>query len=124
MYTKSWNMKMKYRFCFAVLTIVGMTLSQSVVAGCDKISTVCLVFNNGTESTEACEITMCANIHEYIVDWNLSNGGAVSERMVQDSHVIKVDNNDGISIPFSILKDNLTCYASRETGIVYCAKGI
>ena len=115
---------MKHTILGAILSLSVILVSQNVWAGCGQVTTQCLVINDGIESTEPCEITSCANTSEYIVEWALDNGGSVSDRADNDSHVIKVDSQDGISMPASILKDNLTCYATRDVSIIYCAKDV
>ncbi|WP_434999178.1 hypothetical protein ACRZ5S_14940 [Vibrio scophthalmi] len=97
-------------------------ISVNAIAGCDEIRTQCLVIAQGVESTEACEITTCANTSEYITQWTLANGGAVSEHSDSQSNLIKVNEQAGILLPSSILKPSLTCYASKDGQIVYCAK--
>ena len=115
---------MKYGFGAVMLTLMGITLSPNTMAACGQITTQCLVFNNGAESTESCEITLCANTNEYIADWTLANGGAVSERTDNNSRVIQVDDQPGVSLPETILKEGFTCYASGDSRRLYCAKDV
>ncbi|WP_299810270.1 hypothetical protein [uncultured Shewanella sp.] len=84
----------------------------------------CLIVVDEQQRTESCEITVCANVNEYSADWQLENGGTVSERIDKDSKVIKLDGQGGISLPYTILKDNLTCYAIHDASRVYCAKDL
>lgn len=115
---------MKYGFGAVILTLAAITLSSNTMAACGKITTQCLVFSDGAESTESCEITLCANINEYIADWALANGGSVSERSDSESRQIKVNDQPGISLPESILKPGFTCYASDDSQVIYCGKDV
>ncbi len=115
---------MKHHSLKVILLFVATSVSLDASAGCGQMTTQCLVINQGVESTESCEINVCANTNEYIVDWALANGGAVSERADNDSRVIKVDDHPGVSLPDSILKEGVTCYASGDSRLLYCAKDV
>ncbi len=97
--------------------------SASVFAGCGEVESTCLVIREGETSSQPCEISTCANTSEYITDWILSDGNTVSEHSTLESSVIKVNNADGVSIPYSILQKGLTCYGNNDLSLVLCAKG-
>lgn len=112
---------MKYR-SWTLLILIGMAFSSAAWAGCGQTETQCLVIAEGEESSESCEVTVCSNMHSHIVAWELENGGTVSHRMEGESYSLTVNDQAGIAIPSSILKDGLTCYAAVESSIVYCTK--
>ncbi|WP_418114849.1 hypothetical protein RJD40_17020 [Vibrio scophthalmi] len=115
---------MKYACCAVAIILLSSMLSTNVSAGCGLLSTQCLVIKQGQESTESCEITLCANTNEYIADWALANGGSVSERSDSESRQIKVNDQPGMSLPESILKSGLTCYATDDSQVIYCGKEV
>lgn len=64
---------MKYLSGFLLL----LAFNAASWAGCDEVTSQCLVINGGKEHAESCEIAICANMNEYIVDVTLENGGTI-----------------------------------------------
>lgn len=89
-------------------------------AGCDEVTSQCLVIDGQEERSESCEIAICANISEYIVDVTLENGGTIFMRQDNQAQLIRVNGNPGIYIRPSPEKSNQTCYAMTDKSLTYC----
>lgn len=87
-----------------VLIIVAGFFTAPVWAGCGEMVAECVVIENGTELSESCEISVCANGNHYITDWHLSGRETLSERSTAHSRVIKINGQDGAYISHHILK--------------------
>ena len=112
-------MKVKLRLAFVSLS--WLLSSQVSWAGCGDTSTQCLVVEDGSESSIPCDITVCANVSDYISQWKLSDGSSVSVYLNREGiSTIEVNGKAGVSIPYNILKENLTCYGTADLSSVYC----
>ena len=107
---------MKYPSGFLLL----LAFSHVTWAGCDEVTSQCLVINGGKEHSESCEIAICANMNEYIVDVTLENGGTIFMRQDNQSQLIRVNGNPGIFIRQSPEKRDQTCYAMADKSLTYC----
>jgi hypothetical protein len=56
--------------------IILITISLKAWAGDDDLTAQCLTIVDGIESTESCEIAVCANSNEYTAEWALEKGGS------------------------------------------------
>ncbi|MCG9963464.1 hypothetical protein [Shewanella cutis] len=97
-----------------------LSFSHLTWAGCDEVTSQCLVINGDKEHAESCEITICANMNEYIVDVSLKNGGTIFMRQDNQAQLIRVNDKQGVFIRPSPEKSNQTCYAMADKSLTYC----
>ncbi len=55
---------MKYLSGFLLL----LAFNPASWAGCDEVTSQCLVIDGQEERSESCEIAICANMNEYLVE--------------------------------------------------------
>lgn len=107
---------MKYLSGFLLL----LAFNPASWAGCDEVTSQCLVIDGDKEHAESCEIAICANMNEYIVDVSLENGGTIFMRQDNQSQLIRVNGKQGIFIRPSPEKIDQTCYAMTDKSLTYC----
>ncbi|ABK48089.1 conserved hypothetical protein [Shewanella sp. ANA-3] len=107
---------MKYLSGFLLL----LAFNPASWAGCDEVTSQCLVIDGQEERSESCEIAICANMNEYLVDVSLENGGTIFMRQDNQSQLIRVNGKQGIFIRPSPEKIDQTCYAMADKSLTYC----
>ncbi|QDZ91019.1 hypothetical protein D0436_11390 [Shewanella decolorationis] len=107
---------MKYLSGFLLL----LAFSRASWAGCDEVTSQCLVIDGQEERSESCEIAICANMNDYIVDVSLENGGTIFMRQDNQLQLIRVNGKQGIFIRPSPEKRDQTCYAMADKSLTYC----
>jgi hypothetical protein len=103
---------------------VSLFLIGSTFAGCGDEEGECLVVTGDKEMKVKCSVTVCANAYSYFSKWILDNGTSVSVDYKDNVETILIDSAKGYRVPSSIVKKELTCFATIENKNVYCAKDI
>ncbi|HGS5117613.1 TPA: hypothetical protein ACMDVI_003633, partial [Vibrio cholerae] len=114
------NEVLSVKYIYSLLILIIM--SSKSWAGCDEVSSQCLVIDSDKESFESCEIAICANMSEYLVNVTLENGGRIFMRDDSQTQVINVNGSKGVTSSPPTDKSNLTCYAIADMSVTYCIK--
>jgi len=104
--------------------LVLALFTQAAWAGCGTLETSCLVIQGNEESQQQCKIKICANANESASDWQLDNGFTVVDKQSNQVKQVTVNDQQGMSIPYTLLKGDYTCYASVQANTVICAEDV
>lgn len=75
------------------------------------------MIDSDKESFESCEIAICANMSEYLVNVTLENSGRIFMRDDSQTQVINVNGSKGVTSSPPTDKSNLTCYAIADMSV-------
>jgi hypothetical protein len=101
-----------------------IVFSTQIWASCSELTAQCLSILEGLETEESCVVSVCSNTTSHQVYVNLENGGTASVQTDNITSKVTVDEQEGIVLPHTVVKENLTCYTSTNNTKIYCVKNI
>lgn len=120
-----WKKTFSNSLCLATSFYLVLALfTQAAWAGCGTLETSCLVVQGDDAFHQQCKIKICANANEFVSNWQLDNGFTVVDKQSNEVKQVTVNDQQGMSIPYTLLKGDYTCYASVKANTVICAEDV